>query len=190
MSWPVRVGLSVAVLAALAAGRAVDAALPVEHTDERPFVHSATLGERVGMEFADVTVDAVHTAKALDSVQGRVGTPGRWLVVDLTVVARGRPLSKPGISLVDSSGRTFASDPRSGYDWSAAPTGVRWRAHIPFEIPRDSLAGAVLVFSRNATDNRRDDVARVDLGIAGDDVQALWDTENTIELGSAEMVEP
>ncbi|MED5814778.1 hypothetical protein VST63_20655 [Mycolicibacterium sp. 050232] len=190
MSWPVRMGLGLAVLAALAVGRSVDAALPVEHTDERPFVHTATVGERVGMTFADVTVDGVHTAKALDSVQGTVGTPGRWLVVDLTVVARGRPLSKPGISLVDNADRTFRSDPRSGYDWSAAPTGVRWRAHIPFEVPRDSLAGATLVFSRNATDDRRDDVARIDLGIAEADVEALWATEDTIELGPAGMVEP
>src|SRR6185312_15470148 len=76
MSWPLRIGMGVAVLAALAARQAIDAALPIEHTDVRPFEHSAGVGERVHMAYADVTVDRVHTAKSLESPQGEVGTPG------------------------------------------------------------------------------------------------------------------
>jgi len=190
VTWPARIGAGVAVLAALAVGQAVDAALPVEHTDERPFVRAGGIGDRVHMNYADVTVDAVHTAKSLDTPQGKVGTPGRWLIVDVTVVAWGRPLSRPAMSLEDDSGRVFLSDPRSGYDWSSAPTGVRWRAQVPFEVPEDALHGATLVFSRDANDDRRDDVARIDLGIEPGDVAGLWDTQQVIELPPAQMATP
>jgi hypothetical protein len=190
VTWPARVGMGIAVLAALAVGQTVDAALPVQHTDERPFVRAGRLGDRVHTRYAGVTVDAVHTAKSLDTPQGTVGTPGRWLIVDLTVVAWRRPLSRPSISLEDNSGRVFSIDPRSGYDWSSAPTGVRWRAQVPFEVPEDALHGATLVFSRDANDDRRDEVARIDLGIEPGDVAGLWDTQQVIELSSAQMATP
>ncbi|HEX2285715.1 MAG TPA: hypothetical protein VHI10_12980, partial [Mycobacterium sp.] len=165
MSWPARIAIGVAVLAALAVGRTIDTALPIDHTDERPFVHAGGIGDRVHLVYADITVNGVRTAKALGTGQEKVGTPGRWLIVDVTVVAWGRPLSKPGISLQDTRGRTFLSDSRSGFSWVSAPTGVPWRMQIPFEVPADALPGATLVLSRNAIDDRRDDVARIDLGL-------------------------
>jgi hypothetical protein len=186
MTWPVRIGVGVALLAALALGRAIDTALPAS-SDSRPFVHAGAVGDRVHLVYGDVTVDAIHTARTLASDQGQVGTPGRWLVVDVTVVAWGRPLSKPGISLEDASGRMFFSDPRSGYSWGSAPTGVPWRVRIPFEVPQDALQGATLVFSRSALDDRRDDVARIDLGIGADDLPRLWNTQETIEVPQAGM---
>jgi hypothetical protein len=189
MSWPLRIGMGVAVLAALAAGQAIDSALPIEHTDARPFEHAAGVGERVHMVYADVTVDRVHTAKSLDSPQGEVSTPGRWLVVDATVVAWGRPLAEPGISLQDTHGRTFRIDPRSGYGWESAPTGVTWRVQMPFEVPKDALQGATLVVTRGA-DDRRDDVARIDLGIGPGEVGRLWDTQQTVEIGQPGMDTP
>jgi hypothetical protein len=125
------------------------------------------MGDRVRMRYADVTVDA-----------------------DLTVVAWRRPLFRPSISLQDSSGRVFRIDPRSRYDWSSAPTGVRWRPQVAFEVPEDALHGATLVFSRDANDDRRDDVAQIDLGIEPGDVAGLWDTQQVIELSSAQMATP
>jgi hypothetical protein len=148
------------------------------------------MGDRVHTRYADVTVDAVPTAKSLDTPQGTVGTPGRWLDVDLTVAAWRRPLSRPSICLQDNSGRVFRIDPRSGYDWSSAPTGVRWRAQVPFEVPEDALHGATLVFSRDANDDRPDDVAQIDPGIEPGDVAGLWDTQQVIELSSAQMATP
>jgi hypothetical protein len=180
MTWPGRIGTGVAVLAALAVGQTIDATLP--GTDDRPFVHAAGVGDRVQLAYADVTVDAVRVAKTLATNQGDVGTPGRWLVVDVTVVAWGRPLSQPGVSLEDTSGRSFVSDPRSGYSPLYTRTGVPARVHIPFEVPEDALQGATLVFSRSANDDRRDDVARIDLGIGPEDARGLWRTEMTIEV--------
>jgi hypothetical protein len=185
MSWPRRVGFGVAVLAALAAGRAIDVGLPSD-SDDRPFVRSGGIGDRVALVYADVTVTAVHTARAVNSGVDDVGTPGRWLVVDLTVVARGQPLATPAISLEDANGRSFSSDlSRSGYSWTSAPTGVPWLVRIPFEVPQDALAGATLTFSRDVNDDRRDDLARIDLGIESDEVRGLWDTQQTIEIPQA-----
>jgi hypothetical protein len=184
MTWPARIGMGVAVLAALAVGRAIDATMP--DTDDRPFVHAAGVGERVHLAYADVTVDAVHAAKTLDTGQDLVGTPGRWLVVDVTVVAWGSSLHRASVSLEDPSGRIFRSDPRSGYTWPPAPTGMTWQVRVPFEVPDDALQGATLVFSRSALDDRRDDVARVDLGIGPEDAPRLWGTQETIEVRQPE----
>jgi hypothetical protein len=186
MTWRAGIGMGVAVLAALAMGRTIDTALPAS-TDARPFLRAGGVGDRVHLVYADVTVDAVHTAKTLDTDQGAVGTPGRWLIVDVTVVAWGRPLARPGVSLQDTSGRSFLSDPRSGYSWVSAPTGVPWRVRIPFEVPEDALQGATLVFSRSANDDRRDDVARIDLGIGPGEVPRLWGTQETVEIPQAGM---
>jgi hypothetical protein len=60
----------------------------------------------------------------------------------------------------------------------------------PFEVPEDALRGATLVFSRDANDDRRDDVARIDLGIEPGDVAGLWDTQQVIELSPAQMATP
>lgn len=185
MSWPTKIGAGVAVLAAVAAGQAIDSALP--GTDSRPFVHSAGVRERVHLSYADVTVNGRYVARTLDSVQGVVTTPGRWLVVDLGVVAWHRPLARPGFTLEDGKGRVYRIDLRSGYSWDDAPTGVPWRVHIPFEVPADALPGATLVISRNADDHRRDDIARVDLGIGTEDAQALWDSEASFELPATGM---
>jgi hypothetical protein len=66
MTWPARIGMGVAVLAALAVGQTIDAALP-DDSDERSFVHAAGVGDRVHLVYGDVTVDAVRTAKTLAS---------------------------------------------------------------------------------------------------------------------------
>ncbi|MDO3634164.1 hypothetical protein [Mycolicibacterium arseniciresistens] len=181
MSRTARIGVGVAVVAALALGRAIDTVVPAV-TDTRPFEHSGGVGDRVRLAYADITVDAVHIARRVDNGSRRLGSPGRWLVVDATVVARGRPLATPGVWLHDARGRTFSADPRSGYAWVPAPTGVRWRVRIPFEIPEDALAGAMLTWARNTKDDRRDDVAQVDLGIDRDEAAELWHTDETIEI--------
>lgn len=181
MSRTARIGVGVAVVAALALGRAIDTGVPAV-TDTRPFVHSGGVGDRIPLAYADLTVDAVRVARRVDNGSRRLGSPGRWLVVDATVVARGRPLVTPGIWLHDGRGRTFAADPRSGYSWVPAPTGVRWRVRIPFEIPEDALAGATMKWARNTKDDRRDDVAEVDLGIDTGDAGQLWRTDATIEI--------
>jgi len=180
MTWPARIGMGVAVLAALAVGRTIDVALP--GTDDRPFVHAAGVGDTTHLAYADVSVDAVRAAKTLDTGQGQVGTPGRWLVVDITVVAWGRPLSQPGVALQDANGRTFVSDPRSGYSPVYTRTGVPTQVRIPFEVPEDALPGSTFVFSRNDLDDRRDDVARIDLGIGPEDAARLWASQETIEV--------
>lgn len=187
MSRLTRIGMGFAVIAALAVGQTIDKALPVQHVDDRPFAHRASIGDRVALDYAEVTVRGLHSAARLEVPQGEIGTSGRWLVVDVSVVARAEPLGTPGITLEDGRGRTFDVDPRSGYGWEAAPTGVPWRVHVPFEVPQDALAGATLVFSRNALDSRRDDVARIDLGISPEDVAALWNTDQVIEIPSAGM---
>jgi hypothetical protein len=187
VSWSARAGAGVAIVVALALGRAIDTVVPTA-TDTRPFVRLGAVGDRVHLNFAEVTVDGVRTARYLDSGGRRLSSPGRWLVVDATVVARGRPLTTPGISLRDARGHTFVADPRSGYRWTPAPTGVPWRVRIPFEVPENALPGASVSLARTTLDDRRDDVARIDLGIDDDEADSLWATTATVEISAPGVV--
>jgi hypothetical protein len=182
-----RIGASVAVVAALALGRAIDTVVPTV-TDTRPFEHSGGVGERIRLAYADITIDAVRVAKRVDNGSRLLGSPGRWMVVDATVVARGRPLVTPGIWLHDGRGRSFRADSRSGYAWVPAPTGVPWRVRIPFEIPEDALAGSTVTWARNTNDDRRDDVAKIDLGIDPGEAADLWRTDAAIEITAPGIV--
>lgn len=168
-------------IAVLALGRVVDIAVP-EYSDTRPFVRTARVGERVDLRYAAVTVDDIRTARSVTAGSRRVPTSGRWLVVMVTVVARGRPLDDPGVRLQDARGRWFTPDVRTDYAWESAPTGVPWRVEIPFELPEDALAGATFVLTGGALDERRDDAAEVDLGIGPDDIPRLWQAPGVTDI--------
>ncbi|AMO61315.1 Uncharacterised protein [Mycolicibacterium phlei] len=56
-------------------------------------------------------------------------------------------------------------------------------------MPEEALAGATLVVTRNRHDDRRDDVARIDLGIRPEEVPRLWNTSAAVEVSPARMAD-
>ncbi|WP_157836703.1 hypothetical protein [Mycolicibacterium phlei] len=56
-------------------------------------------------------------------------------------------------------------------------------------MPEEALAGATLVVTRNRHDDRRDDVARIDLGIRPEEVPRLWSTSAAVEVSPAGMAD-
>lgn len=182
MTWFVRAGVGVTVLAALALGRVVVDTWPSPGSDVDPFVRSVEVGETAVLRFADLTLSNVRSAAVVDDGLEVARTPGTWLLVDLTLVPRGQPLVvSPHVVVVDAEGREYRPD-RAGYPWTEAPTGVAWAWTVAVELPPDALEGAVVRVAADGLDDRRDDVAEVDLGIDADRAAELADSRFTVEV--------
>jgi hypothetical protein len=174
------VGLAVAVVVAMALGRVITDALPLDEAVDKPFVRTGTVGHPVALSYADVTVDEPRVARRLVGVDV-VQAAGRFLVVDLELRATRETTRFDGVEVVDAKGRRFAPTDRgtSCTTTTSAPTGVRWYAMFCFDVPRNALAGARVVVARgdygvNGSGQRRDDLASVDLGLDAGDVDRLW----------------
>jgi len=107
----------------------------------------------------------VHTAESLDTPQARSAhRGGGWSSISPlspgAVRCRG-----PRFPWRTKSGRVFDVDPRTGYDWSSAPTGVRWRVQAPFEVPRTRCEARRWCSAGTRTTTGATDLARIDLGI-------------------------
>jgi hypothetical protein len=185
--WLTRTGVGVLVVAALAAGRAITDTMPLTPDGARmaaaPFVRDGEVGEPLDLRWAEVEVTGVHEAEAIDDGSILVGTAGVFVVVDLRVVARGEPRYLGGLHLVDREGRRFDRDTRTGFTYTEAPTGVDWFVSVAFEVPRDALPGLVLEVAQGEDpwwDNRRDELAHVDLGIARTDVRRFVASKDII----------
>lgn len=171
-----RVGLVLAVIAALAVGRVITDHVPVGRAAVAPFVTEGSMGEVVSLEYTDLHVERVRSAPYLvpatdDEHVVRAG--GIFLVVDLTVTATTEPLLLPEQALVDTEGRRYLESDRAGCDASGLiPTGVPWQAMLCFDVPPNRLEGLRLRLGRGGPldagvvdTDRRDEVALIDLGI-------------------------
>lgn len=174
------VGLAVAVVAAMALGRAVTELLPVDQVDVKPFVRTGVVGKPVHLSYADVTVSHVLVARRLYGADP-VKAAGRFLVLDLRLRASRESTFLQGFDLYDAQGRRYAPMSRgaSCAEVTTAPTGVPWWVRVCFDVPRSALAGAHVVVARGPYDvdgsgQRRDDQARVDIGISDADATRLW----------------
>lgn len=180
-------GLAVVVVAAMALGRVITDHVTVEGSADRPFVHTGSLGSPVHLEYADVTATGVRAAPAFTGTSP-VKAGGRFLVVDLKVVARSEPTSLQGLYLLDGEGRRYAPTDRGTgcAKGTQAPTGLPWYLMVCFDVPERALEGARIVVARggygvNGSGQRRDDQARISLGIDGGDADRLWSAGGAFE---------
>lgn len=176
MNRPTRVAaLTVFVIAALAAGRAVTDALPTEKGELRgsvnPFIVEGQVGEPADLRYAEVTVDRVRPARGFEGITDIESTPGRFVVVDTTIVARDVPRVLGGFTLLAEDGRRFHADGR--WPIGGQPAGIPWHVTGVFEVPTDAIQGAVLevALSDDWWSQRRDQVLHVDLGIGKIDAE-------------------
>lgn len=165
------------VLAAMATGRAVTDLIPVNDVVAAPFFHDAGVGAPITLSMASVEVTGVRVGPL---VTGRSAAKagGRWLVVDTRLTATRQPTILFA-TLIDRSGRHhFAANRAEDCITNGAlPTGVPWHGSFCFDVDKRALDGATLLVHRGDYGDegdgfRRDDVARIDLGI--DDVDTLW----------------
>ena len=126
-----------------------------------------------------------------------VAASGRFLLVDLTVVARRDPTSLQGLYLLDGAGRRYAPTDRGAgcSKGTQAPTGLPWYLMVCFDLPRRALEGATIVVARgeygvNGSGQRRDDQARIVLGIDAARADRLWAATGSFEPDFPGLVPP
>ncbi len=173
-------GLAVVVIASMALGRVITDHATVEGSANRPFVRSGSIGSPVHLEYADVTATGVRAAPAFTGTSP-VAAGGRFLVVDLTVVARSEPTRLQGLYLLDGDGHRYAPTDRGTgcAKGTQAPTGLSWYLMVCFDVPRRALEGSTIVVARgdygvNGSGQRRDDQARISLDIDEGRADRLW----------------
>ncbi|GEM_PF-825420 len=187
-----RVGAAAAVLAALAVGHVVTTAFPVDDRVTASFLRPVAVGETAALRYADVTVGEPTGSTVLDPDDGTLlATPGVWLVVPVTIEARGEPRALGFAELLGGDGRTYAvaTGARSSFLPGTAQPGVARYATLRVEVPADALPGARLRLGLEQKDQRRDDVAEIDLGLTAADADA-WAADDTPVLAAAWSDDP
>lgn len=180
-------GLAAVVLAAMALGRVITDHVSVDGAADKPFVRTGTASAVVHLEYADVSVLGVRAAPAIGG-SSPVAAGGRFLLVDLEVVAQRDATSLLGIYLRDRDGHRYVfTDRGSGCANSTqAPTGLPWYLTVCFDVPKRALAGSSIVVARgdygvNGSGQRRDDQARISLGVDAAKADRLWAASGSFE---------
>lgn len=176
------------VVAALFVGSYLKGHLPTpESFRDAPYLHAATVGQRVSLRTADVTVTGVQAAKRVEHL-GTVGqTPGVWLVVDLTWAARDQPALLAGSAprVIAGDGRAFGGSQAVVAVCGPAQPGLPLACQLPFEVAADALEGARLHIPAGAGDADADDVADIDLGITAERAAQFRSTDAQVKLADA-----
>ena len=181
------VGAAAAVLAALAVGHVVVTAFPIDERVSASFVRPTVVGEPVDLRYARLTAGEPAGSTVLDTDDGTLlTTPGVWLTVPLTIEATGRPRSLTFAELVGGDGRTYLvfTGGRSTFLPGTAQPGVPRYATLRVEVPPEALPGAHLRIGLEQKDQRREDVAEIDLGLTQADADA-WAAEDTPVVATA-----
>lgn len=185
-------GAGAAVLAALAVGHVVVTAFPVDERVQASFVRSAVVGEPVELRYARLTAGEPAGSTVLDNDDGTLlATPGVWLTVPLTIEVVGQPRALSFAELLGGDGRTYTvfTGGRSWFLPGTAQPGVPRYATVRVELPPEAVPGAHLRIGSEQKDQRRDDVADIDLGLTQADADA-WAADDTPVLAGAWSDEP
>lgn len=171
--------LAAVVLVAMAVGRVITDTVPVNQLATDPFVRIGAVGTPVTLRYADVEVTGVRAGPHLYGAEP-VAAAGQFLLVDLRLVARQESTSLLGFSLIDRDGRRYAPMGRGSTcpTNTTAPAGVPWFAVFCFDVPKRALRGMVVEVAKgdydvDGTGQRRDDLARVDLGIGAAEAREM-----------------
>jgi hypothetical protein len=163
--------LAAVVLVAMAIGRVVTETVPVNELATEPFVRAGEVGAPVALRYADVEVTGVRAGPHLYGGEPIVSA-GQFLLVDLRIVARRESTPMFGFALIDAAGRRYAPMGRGATcpTNTTAPAGVPWYAVFCFDVPPGALEGMVVEVAKgdhevDGAPQRRDDLARIDLGI-------------------------
>jgi hypothetical protein len=172
--WVRRLGIAALVLAALATGRAVTHAFPVDGRIEAPFVRTTGVGESLRLRYADVEAGVPAGGGELEARGSLLSTPGVWVVVPVTITARAEPRTLAYAAVRGSDGTVYTANgpaSRGGFAPGTAQPGIPRYADVAVELPADAAVGAHLLLALHSFDHRRDDLADIDLGVTRADVE-------------------
>lgn len=168
-----RLGAAALVVCALALGRVVQTAFPVDSAIVAPFERAGERGDEVTLRYARVSADGVTGSTQIESDGMAMSTTGVWLVVPVTITPLGEPLRLAYAAVRDAEGRVYRADgSRSSFRPGTAQAGIPRYATVAVELPADAAVGAELLLAKSSWDLRRDDLAVIDLGVTQSDVDA------------------
>jgi hypothetical protein len=168
-----RAGAGTLIIAALAAGRVVTTAYGSDDGLSGPFLVAGTVGRPVSLRYAEVTATDVQGSTLVATSPGMT-TGGVWLAVPVTIVTKGEPAEVRYAAVEDRHGRTFlANGTRSQFAPGVSQPGLPRYATVLVEVPKDAVEGAHLRIALDPLDQRRDDMADIDLGLTAADA-AAW----------------
>ena len=178
-----RSGVALLVLAALALGRVVTTAWPLEDRLSEPFVRSGAVGAQVDLRYARVTAGEPVGAPAAEVSGALLATPGVWVLVPLAVVAEGEPRRLAYAVVVGADGREYAARGlRSQVALGTATPGIAHYGAVLVELPPEAAVGALLRVALDPWDQRADDMAEIELGITASDVAAWQANDDPVVL--------
>jgi hypothetical protein len=181
-----RAGTAGLILAALAAGRVVTGAFQADDSISAPFLRAGTIGKPVSLRYADVTAGHVDGSRCVSVETSILQTPGVFVVVPLTIVAKGKPVNLQYAALVDRQGRTFlATGSRSPFEPGTSQPGLARYASVVVEVPLEAVPGAHLRIALNSLDQRRDDMADIDLGLTAAQAAGWADSATGVSVPDA-----
>lgn len=184
-------GVVALVLGALVTGRVVTAAFPIDGVVDAPFVHTAKTGDVVALRYAALTAAAPAGATVLDAAGSLLQTSGVWVVVPVTITAVGKPARLDYAAVRGSDGRVYSADgSRSQFAPGVAQPGVPRYASVAVELPPAAAAGAHLLIALDGLDQRRDDLADIDLAITAREVEQWVARTEPAELSPASSSPP
>lgn len=183
------------VVLALWLGSLVTSALPdPDDVYDQPFVTKASVNQEVEIRTAKLNVTGVRSGpefqyatfvdgQAVNGTSTIAATTAIWLVIDITYEPTGQTSSLQGLRVKAADGRLFGAD---SVTIPCGPTqpGMALNCAIPFEVPKDALAGAHLLVPAAGLVDAADSLADIDLGI---------DAAEATTLGAAterQMIDP
>lgn len=180
-------GVAAVVLAAMALGRVVTEAGTGQVAAD-PFVSRAGVGEPVDLGYGVVEVTSVRGARGVATPLSATKAGGELVLVDVEVRTTLKRTSYQGVELVDRLGRVLFSDGRHDCAANLRPlVGIDWRATYCFDVDPDELEGLALRFTRSpdgvdGSDQRRDAVALIDLGIDGPLARDIAEDDEVVDI--------
>ncbi|QTE28713.1 hypothetical protein [Pengzhenrongella sicca] len=184
-------GVVALVLGALVTGRVVTTAFAIDGVVDAPFVHTAGTGDVVTLRYAALTAAEPAGSTMLDAAGALLQTPGVWVVIPMTITAVGEPARLGYAAVRGSDGRLYTADgSRSQFSPGVAQPGVPRYASVAVELPAAAAAGAHLLIALDGLDQRRDDLADIDLAITVEQAEQ-WATRTApAELSPASSSPP
>jgi hypothetical protein len=144
----------------------LDGWLPDDTDDpgSEPFVTSAKVGDPVDLRTMRVEVDVVRVTKTLVEYGSELRSPGVWVLVEYTVVAKTENTATSFAEVRDDD-RVWSLTGRNENLCLDGPPGVRVGCIAYFEVPPDALEGLRLRLASEPFEQRYDVLAEVDLGL-------------------------
>ncbi|GIH13809.1 hypothetical protein Raf01_19810 [Rugosimonospora africana] len=196
-----RLGAAAAVIVALAVGEVITDHVPDTDTQQKPFIHTGSIGKPVDVRTFDASVLSVRGAAVIEDPDPNIAaspthdTSGVWVLVRIRLVAANEPVAVTYAAVQDAEGRTYLASTRFHQPFvdggRMLQPGVPVAGEVAFEVP---VAVVPQLSIRLASpglfdDFRMDAMADIPLGISTGTAQQWKATTTAATVAPPEVVQ-